>query len=99
MLRIDSADYIKDYLMWLEFDNGVKGVADFAPIVNKPRFSFLKDESNFIKYGLLDTVYWRVRDKEQHIQDELDLAPEYILEKLMILKNTNNHEHYNFGAK
>lgn len=85
--------------MWLEFNNGVKGVADFSPIVNKPKFAFLKDENNFIKYGLLDTVYWRIRDNANQVKEELDLAPEYILEKLMILKTTHDHEHYSFREK
>ncbi|APA83252.1 DUF2442 domain-containing protein [Francisella tularensis] len=84
MLIINEAEYIKDYLIWVEFNNNTKGVADFTTIVNKEEFSSLKEQDRFIEYGLDDTIFWRIRNSKNQIIKELDLAPEYILDNLMV---------------
>jgi|TARA_B110000259_G_scaffold179492_1_gene219087 hypothetical protein len=94
LLNITEAEYIKDYMLWIKFNNGVFGVADFKSILGQEIFQELVDDEKFIKHAVdHGTITW---DSDNEF-GEIDIAPEYVLEKLMILKNTNNHEHYDFS--
>ncbi len=63
-----SAKYKRDYLIEVEFDNGIKKVLDFAKWLNGPIFEPLKDKRYF-KNFFLDgwTIAW---------PNGADIAPE-----------------------
>ncbi|MCD4664854.1 MAG: DUF2442 domain-containing protein [Bacteroidales bacterium] len=73
IVSVTKAEYIKDYSIMLNFDNGVKGVVDLkSTIFNDHRkiFEPLKNIEFFKKFSLDSwTIVW---------SNELDLAPEYL---------------------
>jgi len=67
-----SAKYKRDYLIEVEFDNGVRKILDFSKWLNGPIFEPLKDKKYF-KNFFLDgwTVAW---------PNGADVAPETLYE-------------------
>lgn len=73
IVSVTKAEYIKDYSILLNFDNGKKGIVDLkSTIFNDHRkiFEPLKNIEFFKKFTLDSwTIVWA---------NELDLAPEYL---------------------
>ncbi len=74
--HVVEARYLGDYKVWLEFNDGRKGVVDLAdelhgetrqPLRDRERFS-----SFYLDYGLA-SIAWH---------DGIDFAPEFLYEKL-----------------
>lgn len=64
-----------DYVLYLEFDNGVQGWMDMKPFINYGVFQKIKDRSMFKQVRIkFDTVEWDCG---------VDLDPEYVYEKCM----------------
>lgn len=71
-LHINKAEYIEDFKIYFEFNNGEKGIADFKNVLKGPVFEPHKD-IEFFKNFILNppTIEW---------SNNTDLAPEFILE-------------------
>ena len=70
MLKIVSADYIKDYQILLTFNDGERRLADLKPYLKGEVFGELEDLNLFTRYGLTGyTIEW---------ENGADLAPEFL---------------------
>lgn len=78
ILHVKKAKYIHDYIIWIQFNNGVEGKIDlsnelegevFGPLKNKKRFKSFKVDP------ILETIVWK---------NGADLAPEFLYENLQI---------------
>ncbi len=72
MLHITKAKYLKDYLVWLAFDDGSSGQVDLLEHLKGPIFQPLKDKKIFSQLRLdpeLETIVW---------PNGADLAPEFL---------------------
>jgi hypothetical protein len=57
--RVVDVDYIKDFTMKLEFNDGKLKIIDFYPLLKGRLFEPLKERDNFIRFGLTDyTLEW-----------------------------------------
>ena len=73
MLKITQVDYVKDYQVFVVFNDGQHRLFDFWPVIAKyPVFKGLEDLSKFRNYVLTDTLEWD--------NGEIDIAPEYLYE-------------------
>jgi len=80
-----SAKYQGDFLIEVEFDNGVRKVIDFAKWLNGPIFEPLKDKKYF-KNFFLDgwTVAW---------PNGADIAPETLYEAEGFMESRKAQQH------
>ena len=74
--HIVEARYLGDYKVWLEFNDGRKGVVDLADELHGENRSFLRNRdlfsSFYLDYGLA-SIAWL---------DGVDFAPEFLYERL-----------------
>lgn len=74
--HVIEARYLGDYKVWLEFNDGRKGVVDLADELYGEQFEQLRDRTRFadfyLDYGLA-TIAWH---------PGVDFAPDYLYEKL-----------------
>ena len=76
ILEITDARYVRDYVIWVRFNDGSAGEADLADELDGPVFGLLRDKRLFRAVRvdpLLRTVAW---------PNEADLAPEFLAERL-----------------
>ncbi|MEA1973316.1 MAG: DUF2442 domain-containing protein [Candidatus Cloacimonadota bacterium] len=77
MLLVSKAEYVKDFLIKLSFNNNKSGVLNFKKIIfNDSRVIFnpLKNKEYFKNFSIkYDTLVW---------DNELDFAPEYLFYSL-----------------
>ena len=72
MLRVVDVDYVKDYELFVTFNNGDKKKVDLRPYLTGEVFGELLDRNKFIQYGLNQvTIEWA---------NGADLAPEFLYE-------------------
>ena len=74
MLHIKTARYLKDFKIWVSFDDGTAGEVDLKDSLNGPVFEPLKKIEVFAKVSVdpeLETVVW---------PNGADLAPEFLKE-------------------
>ena len=75
LLEVSSANYIKDYQIHLEFNNGYETIVDLEnTLLNEKRkiFSPLIDKEYFKNFSLcFNTICW---------ENEADFAPEFLYE-------------------
>jgi hypothetical protein len=72
ILHITQAKHMRDYQIWLQFNDGAEGVVDLAEELWGSMFEPLKDKGLFSQMTLdseLDTVVW---------PNGADLAPEFL---------------------
>jgi hypothetical protein len=75
-LHVTDAKYVKDYKVWLRFNEGSEGVADLSVALWGKVFEPLKDPSLFQRFAVspvLHTLAW---------ENGADLAPEYLFSLL-----------------
>jgi hypothetical protein len=74
--HVTEARYLGDYKIWLEFNDGRKGVVDLADDLYGEHFEALRDTRRFadfyLDYGLA-TIAWH---------HGVDFAPDYLYDKL-----------------
>jgi Protein of unknown function (DUF2442) len=74
LFKIVKAEYLGDFKLALEYDNGAKVISDMKPALKLEKrkvFEPIKNEENFKTFKLsFGTVVWG---------DELDIAPEFLL--------------------
>ena len=76
--RIASVKYIKDYILWLRFQDGAEGEIDFRDELFGEVFNPLKEIEyfrQFIVHPELHTLTW---------QNGADFAPEFLYEKIKV---------------
>ena len=76
MLHVTQMKYLKNYTLWLEFDDGSKGFVDLFKYLKGPIFQPLKDKIFFSQVILdkeLETVTW---------PNGADFAPEFLKDHL-----------------
>ncbi len=71
ILLVDSAEYVGNYTLVCTFNNGTRKRVDLSPLLKYPAYEELKDEREFIRYGVDGTVFWA---------NGADIAPEYLYE-------------------
>ena len=77
MIEVINAKYIDNYNIWLEFNDGKKGVADLEDTLWGQIFEPLKNKETFKNFKIsetLGTICW---------QNGADLAPEYLYDILI----------------
>ena len=74
--HVVEARYLGDYKVWLEFNDGRKGVVDLSDELHGEQRTPLRDRELFrgfyLDYGLA-SIAW---------QDGVDFAPEFLYERL-----------------
>lgn len=72
LLRVIDVEYLHDYVMNLEFNNGEHRIIDFKPLMTGKRREPLLIMDNFVQFALTDwTLEW---------YNGVDFAPEYLYE-------------------
>lgn len=69
MLTVTDVDYLGKYTLLCTFSTGERKKVDLAPLLQYPAFEELKDERQFIQFGLDSTIFWA---------NGADIAPEYL---------------------
>ena len=71
LLTITDVEYLGDYTLLCTFNDGVRKKVDLSPLLQYPAFEELQDKTQFIQFGLQDTIFWA---------NGADIAPEYLYE-------------------
>ena len=75
-LHVVEARYVRDYTVWLRFNDGTCGEVDLADELNGPIFEPLRNLSEFKRFGItLHTLAW---------ENGADLAPEFLREHIRV---------------
>lgn len=70
--RVVDVEYLHDYVMRLEFNNGEVRLVDFDPLLHGKFYDELRDKRNFVQFGLTSwTLEW---------YNGVDFAPEFLYE-------------------
>lgn len=76
MIHVTKAEYIGEYKIWVEFNDGVSGIADLEDVLWGPVFEPLQDKQNFQQFKLSDVFQTLVWD------NGADIAPEALYAKV-----------------
>lgn len=74
--HVVEARYLGDYKVWLEFNDGRKGVVDLSDELHGENFEHLRNRDRFAQFYLdygLATIAWH---------EGIDFAPEFLYDKL-----------------
>lgn len=74
--RIVKANYVRDYIVYVEFDDGLKGEMDLEDELEGEVFEPLNDQEYFQSFRVDPDIHTLVWD------NGADFAPEYLREKL-----------------
>jgi len=78
ILHVVDVKYVRDYVIWVKFNDGIDGEVDLSAELEGEVFSPLKDKKLFktVKvHPLMQTVVWN---------NGADLAPEFLYDNLRI---------------
>jgi hypothetical protein len=78
-LHVREAKHLRDYVIWLRFNDGAEGEIDLQGELEGEMFAPLKDHSLFQQFRVdpeLQTVVW---------VNGADLAPEFLYENMRVL--------------
>ena len=78
ILHVIDAQYVRDYILHLKFNDGAEGLVDLADQLYGEMFEPLKDLIKFRSFKLdpeLNTVVW---------ENGADLAPEFLHQRLLV---------------
>ena len=79
ILHVKEAKHIRDYTLWLRFNDGAEGEVDLSTELEGEVFEPLKNLNSFRDFKVdpdLQTIVWK---------NGADLAPEFLYEHLKIL--------------
>jgi len=79
ILHVKEARHVRDYVIWLRFNDGAEGEIDLAGELQGPIFEPLRDPEAFKRFrvdSLLETIVW---------ENGADLAPEFLHDNMRIL--------------
>ena len=72
IIRVIDVEYLHDYLMKLQFNNGEYRIIDFEPFLHGKFYDELREKQNFIRFGLTPwTLEW---------YNGVDFAPQFLYE-------------------
>jgi hypothetical protein len=77
-LHVKKAKYLREYVIWIEFNDGVEGEVDLEGELTGEIFGPLKNKQLFRSFKVdptLETIVW---------ENGADLAPEFLREKVRI---------------
>lgn len=75
ILKIIKAEYVRDYILRLTFNNGEVGLMDFTPLIDKGICQKLRDIDYFKSFTLDHfTVDWN---------NEIGFAPRFLYERII----------------
>lgn len=77
MIEVINARYLENFKIWVEFNDGTKGIADLNDDLWGRVFEPLKNIDLFKKFRIseiLNTIEW---------ENGADLAPEFLYEKII----------------
>ena len=77
-LHVTDAKYLRNYVIWLRFNNGAEGEIDLEGELEGEVFSPLKDVEQFKRFHIdpeIETIVW---------ENGADLAPEFLHEHLKV---------------
>lgn len=78
---VTKAEYIKDYKLKLNFNDGSTGIVNLKDSLNKPIFEPLRDINYFKQFKLNSwTLEW---------ENGADFAPEYLYDQTKKIRGTN----------
>lgn len=69
MLTVKDVEYEGGYTLLCEFSDGVRKRVDLTPLLKYSAFEELRNEKEFIQFGLDQTIFWK---------NGADIAPEYL---------------------
>jgi hypothetical protein len=78
ILHVVDAQYERDYILRLKFNDGAEGLVDLADQLYGEMFEPLKDLNKFLSFTVdpeLNTVVW---------ENGADLAPEFLHQRLLV---------------
>ena len=78
MPRLLEARYVRDFVVWLRFNDGTRGEVDLAGELEGPVFEPLRDSAYFRQFVLhpeLHTIVW---------PNGADLAPEFLYDRIRV---------------
>ena len=78
MVDVVEARYVRDFTVWLRFEDGTNGEVDLAGELEGPVFEPLRDVEYFKRFAVsrdLGTISW---------PNGADFAPEFLYEKLHV---------------
>jgi len=79
ILHVREARHVRDYVLWLRFNDGAEGEIDLESELEGEVFAPLKDPSQFRRFRVdpeLQTVVW---------ENGADLAPEFLYDQMRVL--------------
>ena len=79
ILHVSDARYVRDFIVWLRFNDGTEGEVDLKDELYGEVFESLQDVTQFRRFRLdpeLNTIAW---------SNGADLAPEFLQERLSVL--------------
>lgn len=71
ILYVTKAEYSGGYTVICTFNDGQRRKVDCTPLLQYPAYEELKDENEFIRYGVDGTIFWA---------NGADIAPEWLYE-------------------
>lgn len=77
-LHVVEAKYVREYVLWIRFNNGAEGEVDLSNELDGEVFGPLKDISMFKRFHVdpeIDTVVW---------ENGADFAPEFLHGLLLV---------------
>jgi hypothetical protein len=82
MIKITNAELKGEYKIFVEFNNGIKGIIDFKKILEEDHREIIKELLNIDLFKTvkvnLNTLCW---------DNDVDFAPDYLYEKIETGKN------------
>jgi hypothetical protein len=78
-LHVKEARYLRDYVLWLRFNDGAEGEVDLESELEGEVFGLLKDQRAFRSFRVdpeLETIVW---------ENGADLAPEFLYKNMRVL--------------
>jgi hypothetical protein len=79
ILHVTKGKYVRDYVIWLRFNDGAEGEIDLSGELEGEMFSPLRDMEAFKSFKVdpeLGTIVW---------ENGADLAPEFLYENMKVL--------------
>lgn len=78
ILHVKDAKYLRDYVIWIKFNDGIEGEIDLEQELTGEIFGPLKDKKLFKSFKvdpMLETIVW---------ENGADLAPEFLRDNIKI---------------
>ena len=77
-LHVTEAKYLRDYVIWLQFNDGAEGEVDLEAELEGEVFGPLKDLERFKRFQVdpeIETIVW---------ENGADLAPEFLRAQIRV---------------